>query len=233
MPAGQPSLLDQKIMYARYLAKSDLLPVAYRGKPENVLLAIEAGDALGVRPLTAINMIHVIQGKPTISAGLMAALVRQAGHRLRVVVGTREAGQPGQGSKAEPCAIAKLWRSDDPEFAFESVWTLQRARDAQLTAKDSWKHYPQAMLKARAISEVCRDACPEVLAGIAYTPEELGEAFLTDQERDDAGLMTTAQRVEHNALRRMGEPEPGRVQKLDATPDDDPFYVREAADGQG
>ena len=213
---GQPSLLEQKVMYARYLAKSDLLPQAYRAKPENVLLAIEAGEALGVRPLTAINMIHVIQGKPTISSGLMAALVRQAGHRLRV-----SAGEPG----GTLMASATLYRTDDPEFAFTSTWDLERARNAGLTGKDSWKHYPLAMLKARAISEVCRDACPEVLAGIAYTPEELGEAFLTDPERHDAGLMTTAQRVEHNGLRRMNEPAPGEVVKLDKTPDDDPFYT--------
>ena len=209
---GQPSLLEQKMMYADYLAKSSLLPVDYRGKPANVLLAIEAGDALGVRPLTAINMIHVIQGKPTISSGLMAALVRQAGHRLRVEYdGTT--------------ATATVWRKDDPEFAFTAVWTWERAQQAGLTSKDNWKHYKGPMLKARAISEVCRDACPEVLAGIAYTPEELGEAFLTDPERHDAGLMTTAQRVEHAELRRMGEPAPDQVVKLERTPDDDPFYL--------
>ena len=32
------------------------------------------------------------------------------------------------------------------------------------------------MLKARAITEVARDACPEVLAGVAYTAEELEPA---------------------------------------------------------
>ena len=219
---GQPSLLEQKVMYAKYLAKSDLLPVAYRAKPENVLLAIEAGDALGVKPLTAINMIHVIQGKPTISSGLMAALVRQAGHRLRVNSGTDV-------DNGQLYAVAWIFRKDDPEFSFEAIWTMKRAQEAGLTGKDSWKHYPAAMLKARAISEVCRDACPEVLAGIAYTPEELGEQWLTDPERDDAGLMTRAQRVDLNELRRMGEPAPAAVVKLERTPDDDPFYT-EATD---
>jgi len=107
---AQPTLLEQKVMYARYLAKSNLLPVDYRAKPENVLLAMEYGDALGVAHMTAINMINVIQGRPAISAGLMSALVRRAGHRLRVEV-----------DPVNLIANAMLWRADDPEFAFTST----------------------------------------------------------------------------------------------------------------
>ena len=40
--------------------------------------------------------------------------------------------------------------------------------------------------------------------------------------------MTTAQRVEHNELRRMNEPAPAAVVKLERTPDDDPFYTEAA-----
>jgi len=201
----QPSLLEQKGQYATWLAKADLLPAAYRGKPANVLLAIEYGEALGVAPMTAINMIHVIEGKPTISAGLMAALVRQAGHRLRIAV------------SAEPlAATAELYRCDDPEFAFTSTWTMERATAAGLTSKSNWKHYPANMLKARAISEVCRDACPEVLAGIAYTPDEIGEGFLTDVERDDMGLMSRAEATAHEVLTVL----PGSKPAVRVTPQD-------------
>lgn len=190
----QPTLLEQKMMFAEHLSKANLLPVDYRGKAANVLLAIEAGEALGIAPITAINMIHVIQGKPTISSQLMASLVRNAGHRLRVQILKDDAGKR--------FARASLWRKDDPEFEFTAEWTWERATQAGLTSKDSWKNYSANMLKARAISEVCRDACPEVLAGISYTPDELGEPFLTDVERADAGLMTRHELAEHSALER-------------------------------
>ena len=155
--------LHTRMDYAKALAQSNLLPSAYQKQPANILVAIEYGEALGLAPMVAIQQISVIQGKPTMSAQLMGALVRQAGHRLRVSV--------DESSKA---VIAELTRSDDPDFTFRSVWDMGRAQAAGLTSKGgSWKTYPLAMLKARAITEVCRDGCPEVLAGVAYTPEEL------------------------------------------------------------
>jgi hypothetical protein len=153
--------MGEKIQYARALAEASLLPRAYQKQPGNVLLAVEMGEALGLHPYVAINGIHVIEGKPTGSAALISALVRRAGHRLRV-----------RGTDKE--AVAQIVRHDDPDFTYESKWDLDRARTAGLLGKDVWKKFPAAMLKARAITEVARDACQEALSGIQYTPEELG-----------------------------------------------------------
>lgn len=160
----QTSALPDRIQYAKALAESGLLPQSYRKQPANVLYAVEYGDALGVKPMTAITGIHVIQGKPTLSADLMAALIRRAGHKLRVRV---EQG---------PVAIAQVIRADDPDFTFQCRWDMDRAKAAGLLGKDNWQNHPTAMLKARAISEVAREACSEVLNGLIYTPEELGAA---------------------------------------------------------
>ena len=155
--------LHGRMEYAKALATSNLLPAAYQKQPANILVAIEYGEALGLAPMVAIQQISVIQGKPTMSAQLMGALVRQAGHRLRIAV-----------DEKTKSVVAELTRSDDPDFTFRSVWSMDRAQAAGLSGKGgSWKTYPLAMLKARAITEVCRDGCPEVLAGVAYTPEEL------------------------------------------------------------
>lgn len=157
MSDNLPALVD----YSKALAASDLLPADYRGKPANVLVAIEYGKALGLEPMSAIQGITVIKGKPTASASLMAGLVRRAGHILRVT---------GDAKRAE-CVII---RSDDPEFEFKTVWTIDRAKQAGLLKNPVWTTYPDAMLKARAISECARNACSEILAGVQYTPEELG-----------------------------------------------------------
>lgn len=153
--------LPAKLEYARFLATSGLLPAQYRDRPGNVLYAVEFGEMLGIRPMAAITGVHVIEGKPSASAALISALVRRAGHRLRVT---------GNDEKA----IAEIIRSDDPDFVYRSEWTIARARQAELTGKGTWKKYPAAMLKARAITEVARDACEEALMGMHYTPEELG-----------------------------------------------------------
>jgi len=162
---------ESKLDYATMLAKSDMMPKHLRGKPSDVLWAIEFASALGVPPMTAFTSIHVIEGKPSASASLLSALVRRAGHILRV-------------TGDDKCATAILIRKDDPTFEHKTEWTIARAQNAGLTGKDNWRKYPGAMLKARAISEVCRMGAEDALLGLDYTPEELGA------EVDAAGTPT-------------------------------------------
>lgn len=232
--------LPAKIDYARFLAKADLLPRAYQDKPANLLYAIEYGAMLGLPPIAAIVGIHVIDGRPTMSAGLMAAKVRQAGHKIRVQ-------STGEGDQAK--ARCTITRSDDPTFEYSATWTMDRAKTAGLLGKTNWRQHPVQMLKNRAISECCRDACQEVLLGVHYTPDELGGeddggevvhdgwptqpngmvngAAMSEQAKDAAGLMTREQRVEHAELREMNKVDPGDVEVVTEADDADPWAVHD------
>ena len=179
-PQGQAAAIPAKLAYARALADSGLLPSAYRRNPANVLWAVEYGEMLGLPPMAAMTGVHVIEGKPTASAGLISGLVRQAGHKLRVW---------GTG-KSATCEIV---RSDDPEHTFSVTWTLRKepgdnpsAEEAGLLGKNVWKNYPASMLKSRAITQCARDACEEVLYGLHYTAEELGAEV--DEDGQVVGL---------------------------------------------
>ncbi|MFG2913302.1 recombinase RecT [Kitasatospora sp. NPDC048298] len=157
-------------LFCESLAKANILPPEYRGNPGSVLWALEYGRALGLDVVTTITTIHVIKGKPTQSADLMLSRARAAGHKVRV--------RP----ENERCVVS-IWRSDDPDFENRTEWTLDDARKAQLypgKPDSNWAKYTRSMLRARAISECVRSACPEVLHGAIYTPEELG-AYV-DQE---------------------------------------------------
>ena len=154
------SLVD-RMEYSKALAVSRLLPKDYQQNPGNILLAIEYADALGIKPIHAITTIHVISGKPAPSADLIAALVRRAGHKLRVTSTDTE-------------ATAVLIRADDPDFEYAVTWTMDRAKKAQLLSNPSWAKYPAAMLRSRAITEVCRQGASDALLGFTTTPEELG-----------------------------------------------------------
>jgi len=99
--------LPEKMDWARALSTSTLLPRQYQNNPGNLLFAVEYADALGVSRINAITSIHVIEGKPSASADLIASLVRRAGHRLRVL---------GDDTYAE----AHLIRADDPEFTYKA-----------------------------------------------------------------------------------------------------------------
>lgn len=157
-----PAAIPAKIQYAKALAESGLLPAAYRKQPANVLYAIEYGEMLGLSTMAALTGVHVIEGKPSASAGLISALVRRAGHKLRI-----------RGDAQS--ATCQIVRSDDPGYTFEVTFTIEDAKAAKLTEKDVWKKYAASMLKARAITQCARDACEEALFGLHYTPEELGE----------------------------------------------------------
>jgi hypothetical protein len=184
----QAGSLDSAVRFAQLLSDADLLPRQFVGKPANVLYAVEYGRTLGITPVAAITGIHVIEGKPSASSGLIGALVRQAGHKLRVK------------SDGMTWATAQIVRSDDPDFTYECTWNLQRAEQAGLLqikdgkpfARDrngkpaTWEKYTAAMLKARAITEVARDACEDVLFGLHYTPEELGAVVNQDGEPVEA-----------------------------------------------
>lgn len=153
--------LPEKIAYAKAMADSNLLPQHYRRQPANLLIALEYAEAFGIAPINAITSVFVVDGKPSASADLIAALVRRAGHKLRV-------------SGDDKHAVAELVRADDPEFTYRAEWTLDKAKQAGLVGKGTWKAYPGALLRARAITEVARMGASDALFGVIYTPEELG-----------------------------------------------------------
>jgi hypothetical protein len=163
--APQATDLAAQMQFAKALATATTLPKAYRGQPGDVLLAMEYGRALGLTSVaTVMTSVHVIEGRPSMSAELMQALVRRAGHRIRVTGDNQSA----------TCAIV---RRDDPDFQYSATFTLEDAKRAGLLGKtgSNWSKYPAAMLLARATSACCRQACADVLAGVSYVPEELGE----------------------------------------------------------
>ena len=172
--------LDQQINYAKAMAVSNLLPVAYQHHPENVLVALAQGQALGIAPIQAMNQINVIKGKPALSADLIAALVRRAGHRLRV---------EGDDSYAQ----ATIIRADDPDYIPKPIrWDMERAKRAGLLGNPSWQKYPAAMLRARAISEAARAWANDALYGFIYTPEELDNNWLPDSDPDTGEVIHNA-----------------------------------------
>lgn len=150
-----------RLQHAQAVAQSSLIPDGYRNQPANILWAMDLADALGIPFPQVMQTMAVMHGRMTMSADLMAAVVRRAGHRLRV----REQGMS---------VTAILIRHDDPDYEFEVTWDEAKARRAGLWGqRGPWSLYPAQMLRSRAITEVCRQGASDALAGTVYTPEEL------------------------------------------------------------
>lgn len=160
--------LQERADYIARLAPSTILPVAYRGNAANAFVAAETGAALGLEPLQALASIAVINGRATLSSDLMAAVIRRAGHTLRIVENSPES------------VTATLIRADDKKFEFTVTWDKDKAVKAGLWGqKGPWSQYPTQMLRARAITEVARQGASEALMGMIYSPEDFG-ATITD-----------------------------------------------------
>ena len=166
--------MTDRIEHAKIVAQSSLIPAEYRGKPADIVWAMDIGDALGIPYTQVMQSMVVARGKMTMSADLMGAVVRRAGHKLRL----REDGDS---------VTATLIRSDDPDYEFTVTWDKGKAQAAGLWgSRGPWQQYPRQMLRARAITEVCRQGASDALAGTVYTPEELGATPTRDAPQKPA-----------------------------------------------
>lgn len=167
---AQGVTLASQLAWAEEIAKSGIIPEAFRDKPENVLVALEWGRELGLSRIASVNRIYVVKGTPTLKTEAMLMLARAAGHRVRTEGDSKQ-------------ATCEIIRADDPEYPHRITYTLDDARQAGLLGNTGWKNNPSTMLRWRAIANAVRLACPEVLGGISYTPEEVEEISRRNQTR--------------------------------------------------
>lgn len=153
---------------AERIADTDFVPKGMRRNAPAVAAAILHGREVGFGPMTALAQTHVIEGRVSISAEAMRALVLQHGHHIRI-------GEMSGGS----CTIAGRRAGDDHWVTV--TWTLEDARRAGLATKNVWKSYPRQMLLARATTELLRAVFPDVIHGLMST-EELDELVTAPSE---------------------------------------------------
>lgn len=156
-----PKTIDEFSDLAERFAKSTLLPKSMQGKAADVLVTIMAGHEMGLSPMASLRAIHVIEGKPVLSADGMVALVLGSG-KAKYFVRVEESDTA---VTYETCRAG----TDVPR---RCTWTIEMAKRAALDKKDNWRTVPRAMLAARAKSELARDVYPDVLMG-CYTMDEL------------------------------------------------------------
>lgn len=120
---------------------------------------IQAGQEIGIPPFASMGGIHIIQGKPTLGAGLIASTVKGSGkydYRVKEM-------------NDKICSIDFLQGS---EFIGNSTFTIEDAKKALTKNIDK---FPKNMLFARAISNGVKWFCPDVFSGPVYVPEEMPE----------------------------------------------------------
>jgi hypothetical protein len=158
---------------AQQVADTDFVPRALRNKPAAVAAAILFGRELDMPPMHSLSGIHMVEGKPTLAAETMRAMVLAAGHELEY------------GEVTSSKVQARGRRTGQSSWT-TIEWTLADAQRANVAKKQVWINYPRQMLTARATAELCRLIFPDVTHGMRAT-EEVDDGYLLEVGAGQAG----------------------------------------------
>lgn len=159
-----PVTLDEAMRFSDMLAKSQMVPKAYQGKPEDVLVAVQWGRELGLAPLQALQNIACINGKPSVYGDAAMALVQAS-----PVCENIEEYFEGEGSP-NPVAVCVAHRRGRTPVTVK--FSVEDAKRAGLWGKTGpWQAYPKRMMQMRARGFALRDAFPDVLKGLITVEE--------------------------------------------------------------
>lgn len=150
-----PNSMEQVGQFVKMIAESMLLPDELKRNVANTTLVVMRGMELGIPPIQALSMFHVIKGKVALSATAKRGLCQsRAGVRFEYPELTSEA------------VTVKATRPSTGETVTVR-WTFQDAVKAGLpSSNQNWNKYPKKMLVARATSEACDFIAADVVAGL-------------------------------------------------------------------
>lgn len=192
-----PRSLDEALKLADYLAESSIVPKDFQGKPGNILVAIQWGMEIGLKPMQAMQNIAVINGRPSLWGDAVLALVL-ASPLCEYIQEWEENGT----------AFCKVKRKGKPEDI--QRFGEEEAKKAGLIGKQGpWSQYPQRMKKMRARAFAVRDNFADVLKGIQIA-EEVGDY---PAEKDITPARQTPAQIAQSAADNA---RPVRTEKHDA-----------------
>lgn len=186
------------IEFLESLIKSNKLP-GHIKKVEDAFTIAQMGKELGFSTMQSFHQIIPIQGKLSLSAKAIGALLRKGGVKFKTkedalfLFSDGTTGPfPSRGTedtkeKALDRRTTLLFIRDGMEEEVSFSW-----RDAELqglTTKDNWKRMPREMLYARCLAKGANRIGQDLLLGL-YMADELTDSFNVKESniiRDDEG----------------------------------------------
>lgn len=166
----EPNSFQELLLFSDRLARTNFVPKHYRGKPNDILCAIQMGAELGLSPMLSLQNIAVINDRPSIYGDAMLAICKAS-----PLCESIEEYLDGDQSQIETLtAICKVRRRGfKNEITGSFSW--EDAKTAGLATKaGAWLSYPKRMLQMRARGFALRDAFPDLLNGL-ITREEAND----------------------------------------------------------
>ena len=155
---------------ATQLAKSTIIPQAFIGKPENVVIALGLAQQMGLSPFIVMQNLNIIKGKISWSGSFCKTLIEMTGRFKNLEL--NYFGEKGKDNYG--CYLSATRISDGKEIKGPEV-TMLMAKEEGWTTNKKWITLTDLMLGYRCQSFFARLYCPEALGGI-YTSEEINDS---------------------------------------------------------
>lgn len=180
------------------LIESKKLPIHIKTVEEAFTIA-QMGKELGFPTMQAFHYIIPIQGRLSLSAKAIGALLRKGNIQYTTTEdgifvyadGTTDtiSPKPDGTLPVDRRTTIIFYRNNTPE---PCSFTWKDATAQGLTTKDNWKRMPKEMLWARCLSKGANRIGSDLLLGL-YTVEEMVDTFLNENQvkRNEDGTVET------------------------------------------
>lgn len=170
---------------AALLAASDCVPDSYQNKPANCVIALDIANRMGLSPLTVMQNLYIVRGKPSWSGQACRALIKNDGKFINddiVYVGDPNTDSWGcymtavnvrTGAEVKGPAVTI-------DMAKKEGWYSKKDKNGNETSK--WQTMPELMLAYRAAAFFARVHCPSAMMGF-QTAEEVIDTANADKQK--------------------------------------------------
>lgn len=164
---------------AKMLSTSSLIPKAYQGNIQNVMVALEMANRIGASPLMVMQNLNIIQGNPSWSSTFIISAINSCGRfePLRFDL-------TGEGDDMK--CIAWTYAKGRMDRIEGPAVTMKMAKDEGWLGKagSKWKTMPELMIRYRSAAFFGRLYAPEILMGM-QTMEEVIDITPAKPEKQD------------------------------------------------
>jgi hypothetical protein len=151
---------------AKSLCESNLVPISYQGQKglPNCLVALEMSKRMNLSPLTVMQNLNIIHGRPTWSAQFISSQIMGCGRFENFDYLVK-----GEGETLEVQCIAK--RIADQKLIKGTAVSMKMARLEGWTKNPKYTSMPELMLRNRAATFFGRQYIPDLLLGVQTSEE--------------------------------------------------------------
>lgn len=160
---------------ATQYSKSDLVPENYKGKPQNVIIALGMAQKTGFDVYTIMNNLNIVKGKASWGGSFCRTLIEATG--LYKDLDLIEVGERG---KDDWGYYAQAVRKTDGKIVKGATVTIGMANAEGWLKNPKWKSMPELMLQYRCMAFFARVYASSAINGI-QTSEEIEDISLSQE----------------------------------------------------